>query len=192
MDKPVEELIALAAGRGFEPSPEIVDTLFPGGLRLPYANQQVPPALPLTPFGSLKGAIVPPFSIRDTPPSKFKFITLDGIQIRVKTDVPPGIPIVGSPTPGGLTAAETEQVLIQGIKQALITRATIHQPVGSHIEVSVGVVDQNGVILAAASTTDAPITSYDISVQKGRSAAFFSSPTCGSRLRAGGFAKYAD
>ena len=43
IDKPVEELIALAAGRGFEPSPEIIDSLFPGGLRLPYANQQVPP-----------------------------------------------------------------------------------------------------------------------------------------------------
>ncbi len=198
-DKPVEELIALAAGRGFEPSPEIIDTLFPGGLRLPYANQQVPPALPLTAFNSLNGNVVAPFFIRDTPPSKFKVVNIGGnISVRMKIN----IPIIGSPSAGGLTAAEVEQVLVQGVQQALITRAVIHQPVGSHIEVSVGVVDQNGVVLGAVSTTDAPISSFDISVQKARSAVFASSPAANSILRnaSGGdflppgkpFAKYAD
>jgi len=197
-DKPVEELIALAAGRGFEPSPEIIDTLFPGGLRLPYANQQVPPALPLTAFNNLNGSVVPPFVIRDTPPSKFKVVNIGGnIPVRMKIN----IPIIGSPSAGGLTAAEVEQVLVQGVQQALITRAVIHQPVGSHIEVSVGVVDQNGVVLGAVSTTDAPISSFDISVQKARSAVFASSPAANSILRnaQGGaflpnkpFVKYAD
>jgi uncharacterized protein GlcG (DUF336 family) len=180
MDKPVEELVALAGTRGFEPAPEIVNTLFPGGLRLPYANQQVPPALPVKAFNSLNGAVVPPFVTRDTPPSKFKVVTIgDGIQVRMKID----IPIIGSPTAGGLTASEVETVLVQGIKQALITRAVIHQPVGSHIEVSVGVVDQDGRVLGAASTLDAPISSYDIAVQKARSAAFFSNPQAGNILR---------
>ena len=189
IDKPVEELIALAAGRGFEPSPEIVDTLFPGGLRLPYANQTVPPALPLTAFGSLSGSVVAPFVIRDTPASKFKIVTIGpGLQVRVKID----IPIIPSPSSGGLTAADVEKILVQGVQQALITRALIHQPVGSHIEVSVGVVDQNGVVVGAASTTDAPISSFDIAVQKARSAAFFSNPSAASRLRSGGLGKYAD
>lgn len=189
IDKPVEELIALAAGRGFEPSPEIVDSLFPGGLRLPYANQQVPRGLPLTAFNSLNGSVVAPFVIRDTPPSKFKIVTIGGsIQVRMKID----IPIIASPTAGGLTAAEVETVLVQGIKQALITRALIHQPVGSHIEVSVAVCDQNGVVVGAASTLDAPISSYDIAVQKGRSAAFFSNSSAASRLRTGGLGKYVD
>ena len=179
-DKPVEELIALAAGRGFEPSPEIIDTLFPGGLRLPYANQQVPPALPLTAFNNLNGSVVAPFAIRDTPPSKFKVVNIGGnIAVRMKIN----IPIIGSPSAGGLTAAEVEKVLVQGVQQALITRAVIHQPVGSHIEVSVGVVDQNGVVLGAVSTTDAPISSFDISVQKARSAVFASSPSANSILR---------
>jgi len=93
------------------------------------------------------------------------------------------IPIIGSPSPGGLTAAEVEKVLVQGAQQALITRAVIHQPVGSHIEVSIGVVDQNGVVLGAVSTTDAPISSFDISVQKARSATFASSPSANSILR---------
>lgn len=189
IDKPVEELIALAAGRGFEPSPQIIDTLFPGGLRLPYANQQVPPALPLTSFNSLNGTVVAPFAIRDTPASKFQIVTIGGnIQVRMKID----IPIIASPSAGGLTAAEVETVLVQGIKQALITRALIHQPVGSHIEVSVGVCDQNGVVVGAASTLDAPISSYDIAVQKARSAAFFSNAAAGTRLRNGGLGKYVD
>ena len=189
LDKPVEELIALAAGRGFEPSPQIIDSLFPGGLRLPYANQQVPPSLPLTAFNNLNGTVVAPFAIRDTPPSKFQIVTIGGnIQVRMKIDVP----IIPSPSAGGLTAAEVETILVQGIKQALITRAVIHQPVGSHIEVSVGVCDQNGVVIGAASTTDAPISSYDIAVQKARSAAFFSNPNAASRLRNGGLGKYVD
>lgn len=189
IDKPVEELIALAAGRGFEPAPEIIDTLFPGGLRLPYANQQVPPALQTSAFNNLNGSVVAPFGIRDTPPSKFKIVAIGpGIQVRMKIDVP----VIPSPSAGGLTAAEVEKVLVQGIQQALITRALIHQPVGSHIEVSVGVCDQDGVLIGAASTLDAPISSYDIAVQKARSAAFFSNPLAGSRLRGGGLAKYAD
>ena len=189
IDKPVEELIALAAGRGFEPSPEIIDSLFPGGLRLPYANQQVPPALPLTAFNNLNGMVVSPFAIRDTPPSKFQIVNIGGnIPVRVKID----IPIIASPTAGGLTAAEVETVLVQGIKQALITRALIHQPVGSHIEVSVGVCDQNGVVVGAASTLDAPISSYDIAVQKARSAAFFSNAAAATRLRNGNLGKYVD
>jgi uncharacterized protein GlcG (DUF336 family) len=195
-DKPVEELIALAAGKGFEPSPQIIDTLFPGGLRLPYANQQVPASLQAKSFNSLDGSVDPTFPIIDTPASRYQTITLGGIQVRTKID----IPIRGSSTPGGLTKAEVERILIQSIKQALITRAVIHQPVGSHIEVSVGVVDESGEVLGAVSTLDAPVSSYDISVQKARSAAFTSSPIAGLILRtaSGGqflpgrpFAKYA-
>jgi uncharacterized protein GlcG (DUF336 family) len=42
------------------------------------------------------------------------------------------------------------------------------------------------------STTDAPISSFDIAVQKARSATFASSPTAATRLRNGGLGKYAD
>src|SRR5262249_2930145 len=158
--------------RGFEAPAILQNTLFPGGLRLPYANQPVPPALPLKPFEQLAGKVVSPFVIRDTPASRYKFIQLGPVTVRTKIDVP----IIGSPTPGGLTKDDVERVLIQGVQQALITRAVIHQPIGSHIEVSVGVVDQNGVVLGAVSTADAPVSSYDISVQKARSATFFSNP----------------
>jgi uncharacterized protein GlcG (DUF336 family) len=196
-DKPVEELIAIAGTRGFEPPAAIADTLFPDALRLPYVNQQMPPPVNVRAFNDLDGDIVAPFSVIDTPASKFEIITLNGIQVRAKIDRP----IRGSSAPGGLTKAEVERILTQGIRQALITRAIIHQPVGSHIEVSVGVVDQNGEYLGAVSTTDAPISSYDIAVQKARTAAFLSNPIAGNQLRqaSGGkflparpFAKYAE
>jgi uncharacterized protein GlcG (DUF336 family) len=197
-DKPVEELIAIAGTRGFEPPAAIADTLFPDALRLPYVNQQMPPAIAVQAFNNLDGDVVAPFSIRDTPASKFAIINLNGIPVRAKIDKP----IIGSTTPGGLTKAEVERILTQGIRQALATRAIIHQPVGSHIEVSVGVVGANGEYLGAVSTTDAPISSYDIAVQKARTAAFLSNPRAGNQLRqaSGGsflpnnrpFAKYAE
>ncbi len=197
MDKPVEELIALAGTRGFEPPAAIADTLFPDALRLPYINQQVPPALPLRPLNATGAVVLPQFPIIDTPASKFAIINLNGIPVRAKIDRP----IQGSSLPGGLTKAEVERILTQGIQRALQTRAIIHQPVGSHIEVSVGVVDQEGNYLGAVSTTDAPISSYDIAVQKARSAVFISNPIAGNQLRqaSGGvflpnkpFAKYAE
>lgn len=196
-DKPVEELIAIAGTRGFEPPAAIADTLFPDALRLPYVNQQMPPPVAVRAFNDLDGDIVAPFSVIDTPASKFDIINLNGIPVRAKIDRP----IRGSSAPGGLTKAEVERILTQGIRQALITRAIIHQPVGSHIEVSVGVVDQNGEYLGAVSTTDAPISSYDIAVQKARTAVFLSNPIAGNQLRQakGGpflppkpFAKYAE
>lgn len=196
IDKPVEELIALAGTRGFEPPAAIADTLFPDALRLPYINQQVPPALSLRPLNAT-GTVLAQFPIIATPASKFAIITLNGIQVRAKIDRP----IRGSSLPGGLTKAEVERLLTQGVQRALQTRAIIHQPVGSHIEVSVGVVDQEGNYLGAVSTTDAPISSYDIAVQKARSAVFISNPRAGTQLRqaSGGrflpnkpFAKYAE
>jgi uncharacterized protein GlcG (DUF336 family) len=196
-DKPVEELIAIAGTRGFEPPAAIADTLFPDALRLPYVNQQMPPAIAVQAFNDLDGDIVAPFSIRDTPASKFTIINLNGIPVRAKIDRP----IIGSSTPGGLTKAEVERILTQGVQRALATRAIIHQPVGSHIEVSVGVVGANGEYLGAVSTTDAPISSFDIAVQKARTAVFLSNPNAGNQLRraSGGsflpnrpFAKYAE
>ena len=195
-DKPVEELIALAGTRGFEPPAALVDTLFPDALRLPYINQQVPPALPLKSLNAT-GAVLPQFPIIDTPDSKYTVINLNGTPVRIKKN----LPIRASSLSGGLTKAEVERILFQGIQRALQTRAIIHQPVGSHIEVSVGVVDQEGNYLGAVSTIDAPVSSYDIAVQKARSAVFVSNPRAGNQLRqaSGGpflpnkpFAKYAE
>jgi uncharacterized protein GlcG (DUF336 family) len=48
------------------------------------------------------------------------------------------------------------------------------------------------VVLGIFSTIDAPIFGFDVSVQKARSAALFSSTTAATRLRAAGLGRYVD
>ncbi|MDX1626765.1 MAG: heme-binding protein, partial [Wenzhouxiangellaceae bacterium] len=54
-------------------------------------------------------------------------------------------------------------------------RAQIRRPLGSQARVTVSVVDSNGVVLGMARNRDAPIFGSDVSLQKARTAAFFSS-----------------
>ncbi|TYK66291.1 heme-binding protein [Colwellia echini] len=84
-----------------------------------------------------------------------------------------------SDQPGGLASnqlsqVEVQELLNQAISLANKTRAQIRQPNGSQARVSVSVVDTNGVILGMARTRDAPIFGSDVSLQKARTAAFFS------------------
>jgi hypothetical protein len=59
---------------------------------------------------------------------------------------------------------------------AFQARAQIRRPLGSHVEVTVSVVDTGGRILGVARTPDAPVFGTDVSLQKARSAMFFSNP----------------
>jgi hypothetical protein len=56
----------------------------------------------------------------------------------------------------------------------------------------VTVVDQHGLVLGYFSTPDAPFFGFDVSAQKARTAAFFSSSRAGQELRAAGFADFVD
>ncbi|WP_220465529.1 heme-binding protein [Colwellia sp. BRX10-3] len=81
--------------------------------------------------------------------------------------------------PGGdankqLTKTEVQALLNQAIAIANKSRAQIRQPNGSQARVSVSVVDTQGVILGMARTRDAPVFGSDVSLQKARTAAFFS------------------
>jgi uncharacterized protein GlcG (DUF336 family) len=58
-----------------------------------------------------------------------------------------------------------------------MTRAQIRKPLGSAAQVTVSVVDQSGNILGIARTTDAPMFGTDVSLQKARTASFFSYST---------------
>ena len=56
-DQPFEEIIAVAASRGFESPPLIrADNILVEGIRLPFANVSDPPVVTQIPFGSLPGA----------------------------------------------------------------------------------------------------------------------------------------
>lgn len=82
-----------------------------------------------------------------------------------------------------LTAAEVRQLLTSAITVANRARAQIRRPVGSQARVTVSVVDSQGQILGMLRTRDAPVFGADVSLQKARTAAIFSSPDAAEFFR---------
>ncbi|MEZ0316620.1 MAG: heme-binding protein [Methylophilaceae bacterium] len=81
-----------------------------------------------------------------------------------------------------LTVAEVTQIINSAIGVANQTRAQIRNPRGSAAQVTVSIVDDAGNVLGIARTSDAPIFGADVSLQKARTAAFFSNPQAGTNL----------
>lgn len=198
-DQPIEEVIALAATRGFEAPENITgDKILVNGIRFKYVNAQMPAAVPTPSFGSLRGSTVTacsmlgiaPDVILDTPASEFAPATLAGApQGRVNTRIFPG-GVNTFRAGSGLTANEVRQIIAQAAQQAFLTRAAIRQPLNSPAEVNISVVDVNGDLLGLFSTADAPIFGLDVCVQKARTAAFFSKATAAAELRSVGMGSY--
>ena len=163
--------------RGFEP-PETIraDHILADGVRLAYAD--APPAGAATArpgmilLGPLPGG-----------PSHRVDVTLGGVA---------GQAIWFYPTRAGqvLTASDVARILTQAAQQTVRTRAAIRQPLGSSARVSIAVVDLDGNVIGFFQNQDAPRFGIDVSVQKGRTALFFSSPDAGATLARLGFGHY--
>ncbi len=80
----------------------------------------------------------------------------------------------GTDGAAALTATESEVILREALKIANRSRAQIRRPLSTQARVSISVVDTNGAILAFARTRDAPIFGTEVSLQKARTAAFYS------------------
>jgi uncharacterized protein GlcG (DUF336 family) len=85
----------------------------------------------------------------------------------------------GLDTPGGaaanaLTANEVQILLNEAINIANESRAQIRVPAGNQARVTVSIVDSNGNILGMGRTRDGPVFGADVSLQKARTATFFS------------------
>lgn len=81
-----------------------------------------------------------------------------------------------------LSQAEVRQVLSSALSVAASARAQIRRPLNTAARVTVSVVDVNGDILGVARSPDAPVFGTDVSLQKARTAAFFSSATAAQDL----------
>ncbi len=190
-DMPVEELVAVAATRGFEPPDDITgNKILVNGFRFPFVNTPLPPAISTTPFDRLRGDVItiPGIApgIRGAQQSKFRSISLDGVQGRVDDRF---FPFKQS---SALTTGEVQRIILQASKQAFITRAAIRRPLNSAAEVNIAVVDIDGQVLGIFSTPDAPIFGFDVCVQKARTAAFFSNAEAAARLRRAKFGEYVE
>lgn len=181
-DQAIEEIIAIAAVRGFDSPPLIRgDNILVEGIRLPYLNNATVPDVPTTPFGSLPGVVIAP--VIAAPSSDFVPTIAGGI---------PGRASVRFPTTAGtvLTLADVQQILGSAAQIANITRAGIRQPIGGNARVNIAVVDVNGAVLGIFGQTDAPVFGLDVSVQKARTSMFFARPDAAAKINTAGFGSY--
>jgi uncharacterized protein GlcG (DUF336 family) len=188
---PTDEELVAVAGTQLYLSPAAIrgDQILANGIRLPFANVDLtppsggspqppaPPPVPMNPFGYILPAVA-------GSPSRFVPVTVAGLAA---TADPRFYPFQSSPDSDGLTAAEVDKLIGQALTQAYMTRAAIRQPLGSFAQVNVTVVDAEGRVLGIARTPDAPVFGFDVSAQKARTAAFFSSSVAGDALAAAGF-----
>jgi len=91
----------------------------------------------------------------------------------------------GTDSPSGaapLTVTEVQSLLQNAFSIMSNARAQIRNPLNSRAQVTISVVDTNGVPLGIVRSPDAPVFGIDVSLQKARTANFFSNASAGSDL----------
>ena len=96
-------------------------------------------------------------------------------------------PNTGLPAAESLTVADVTSIIDTAAARAAETRAGIRQPIGANVVVYITVVDADGDLLGAFRMGDATNFSYDVAIQKARTAAFFSDNTHAFSATAIGF-----
>jgi len=188
----VDEDAALAGQIGFAPAPAIFGTgVLIDGIRVPYVDSTTSLSAVL-PLGSL-GTSVAQYPITNSPPVSYPAMTLGSVTGEMRA------PIIGDPLPGlidgeaRLTAAEVTNILTLAAQRAAITRAGIRLPGGQAAQVFITVVNNPNAtdvaprVLGTFRTPDATVFSWDVAVQKARTALFFSNTNQAYSTRTVGF-----
>lgn len=118
------------------------------------------------------------------------FAAQDGFVFVDEFDLPRFSPRAGTDGAQALSAGEVETLLQEALGVANRARAQIRQPLNSVARVTVSVVDTNGEVLGMVRSRDAPVFGSDVSLQKARTAAFFSSSAAAGLLNDAPFARY--
>ncbi|MEJ2407747.1 MAG: heme-binding protein [Novosphingobium sp.] len=126
-----------------------------------------------TEASGIRASTTSEFSNRDA------FVLTDGngtdrFPIRAGTD--------GADVAEPITAEEARTLLEEAFKVMSHARAQIRQPLDSQAEVSISLVDTHGQVLGVVRAPDAPIFGTDVSLQKARTATFFSGASAGTEL----------
>jgi len=207
-----DENVALAAQSGFRPVSSILATnVLLGGIRVPYvvgdvSNPPEPPKpLPLSAAGALTpaaGAVVADgtftYTVRASPPAyPYVVATLGGVsgEIRQPIVADPllGVSTIGARAATRLTAAEVTGILALAARQCNTIRAGIRLPVGTRAKVFISVVNNPNApgvapqVLGVFRVGEATMFSWDVCVQKARTALFFSNNKAAMSTRAVGY-----
>jgi uncharacterized protein GlcG (DUF336 family) len=185
-----DEEIALAGQTAFRPARSIqADNVYINGIALPYVLSPAP-----TVAGTMQGAAAPGFPVMAAPPPfPYPIATFGGVQGEIRQ------PIINDPVPGTingqprLTAAEVASIINFAADRARTTRAGIRLPIGVPMQVFITVSNfpnnpaVNPTCLGAFRTGEATLFSWDVAVQKGRTAVGFSNNSLAISTRTVGF-----
>ncbi len=179
------ERIAVAASTGFAAPDAVRATeLLLDGIRLPFTDADPVADGATLAFLALPGAVEPGFATRASPmPALFPTAMLGGVTGELR------FPIVASPLadPVTLTVSDVTAIVASAAERSQRIRAAIRRPLGTAMQCFIAVVDRAGNILGAFRTPDATLFSFDVAIQKARTAAFFSDDDRGYTTRAIGF-----
>src|SRR4029077_530696 len=174
-----DEDVALAGQRGFAPSPSITaDNVFIGGIQLPYVASSTKKSKKI----HLRGNEDPQYATMLGAQSTFPYppATVGGVQGEIRQPIindPLATPINGQPR---LNSAEVASIINYAAQRVKITRAAIRLPIGTQMQVFITVVnnpDMDNVaptVLGTFRTGEATLFSWDVAVQKARTAVFYS------------------
>lgn len=202
---PDEEAIALAGIQSFAPPSNIVERVPVDGTLIKFSNANVGDLSPIqTNFAAINGtagnliavtgytngAIIAGTAygseasgFRASKPSEFSnpdaFVLTDGngnnrYPIRGGTD--------GAAIAQPLTAAEVRALLEEAFIVLSRARGQIRVPQPQRMQATVSIVDTHGQILGIVRSPDGPIFGTDVSLQKARTATFFSNAVAGQQL----------
>src|SRR4029077_15058247 len=76
----------------------------------------------------------------------------------------------------GITAAQVNQIIVQGINEANQVRAQIRLPLGQTTKMVFAVADSTGQVLGLYRMPDATVFSIDVAVAKARNVAYYDDP----------------
>lgn len=213
-DQDLDELIALAATRGFEPPVDRrADRITLDGKTLRYSDALGSDLLSSTApaFATIEGVAGSRQSVRGytamgdaglvagtvfgqpasgiRPASNAALAALDGFVLVDSSNVERFAPAAGSDAVslGGvapLAAAEVQVLLEEALRVANRARAQIRRPLSTPARVSIAITDTHAAILGLVRGRDAPLFGTDVAVQKARSVAFFSNRAAAADLAA--------
>jgi uncharacterized protein GlcG (DUF336 family) len=206
-DNDLDEAIALAGTVGFEAPVSIrADRITADGTSLRYTDIEYTQIgnVAGASFASTAGALVPVTgyysgagllagSAYGTEASGIRPSTTSEFSIRDAFVLSNGAGSNRFPVRGGtdaadisapISAAEARAILEEAFTVMSRARAQIRRPLDSRAQVTISLVDTRGRVLGVVRSPDAPIFGIDVSLQKARTANFFSGPFAANELLA--------
>ena len=192
-DSDVEELVATGAASGFDaPVARRADNIVAGGKSLRYVDsEEADSGDPVAPLNVTHLVAVPPLYDGALHAGVQYGTAESGVFVNGTIASLTTVSLRSGVAQGGmeLRSGEVQAILDAAMATAGRARAAIRTPLDSPAAVSVFVVDVNGTPIGFAGTPDAPIFGIDVSLQKARTAAFFSGKS-GLYLSSAGLGRY--